>query len=68
MPRFILGDVGDVWWLLSHGWTETSPMLPDVAQDTRNQSLVVSLSSLGLLSACVRLRPLVELYHICNKR
>ena len=54
VPRFSLGDVGEARWLLSHRWTETSPILPDVAHDSRNQRRVVSLSALSLLSECVR--------------
>ena len=63
VPRFSLGDVGEARWLLSHRWTETSPILPDVAHDSRNQRRVVSLSALSLLSACVRLRQLREVHH-----
>ena len=46
MPRFSLeiGDIGEARWLLSHRWTETSPILPDVAHDGHNQRRVVSLS------------------------
>ena len=54
MPRFSLGDVGEARWPLSHRWTDTSPILPDAALDSRNQRRVVSLSALSLLSACVR--------------
>ena len=36
-PRSSLGDVGEARWLLSHRWTETSPILPDVPHDSRNQ-------------------------------
>ena len=53
MPRFSLGDVGEARWPLSHGWTDTSPILPDAANDNRNQGRVVSLSVLSLLLACV---------------
>ena len=63
MPRFSLGDVGEARWLLSHRWTDTSPILPDAAHDSRNQGRVVSLSALSLLSACVRLRQLREVHH-----
>ena len=63
MPRFSLGDVGEAPWLLSHRWTDTSPILPDAAHDSRNQGRVVSLSALSLLSACVRLRQLREVHH-----
>ena len=44
MPRFSLGDVGEARWLLSHGWTDPSPILPDAAHDSPNQGRVVSLS------------------------
>ena len=64
MPRFSLGDVGEARWLLSHRWTETSPILPDVAHDNRNKRRVVSLYSLGLFSACVRLRQLREVHKL----
>ena len=37
MPRFSRGDVGEARWLLSHRWTDTSPILPDAAHDSRNQ-------------------------------
>ena len=57
--RFSLGD-GEARWLLSHRWTETSPVLPHVAHDQRR---VASLSTLSLLSACVRLRQLREVRH-----
>ena len=60
---FRLGDVGEAQWLLSHRWTETSPILPDVAHDSRNQRRVVSLSALSLPPACVRLRQLREVHH-----
>ena len=63
MPRFSLGDVGEARWLLSHKWTNTSPILPGAAHDSRNQGGVVSLSALSLLSACVRLRQLREVHH-----
>ena len=63
IPRFSLGDVGESRWLLSHRWTETSPILPDVAYDSRNQCRMVSRSALGLLSACVRPRQLREVHH-----
>ena len=63
MPRFSLGDVGEARWLLSHRWTETSPILPDVAHDSRNQRRVVSLSALSLVSACFRPRQLWEVHH-----
>ena len=63
MPRFSLGDVGEARWLLSHRWTETSPILLDVAHDSRNQRRVVSVSALSLLSACVRLRQLRDVHH-----
>ena len=55
MPRFSLGDVGEARWPLSYRWTDTSPILPDVAHDSRNQGRAVSFSLLSLLSACVRL-------------
>ena len=64
LPRFIVSDVGEAWWLLSHRWTETSPILPDVAHDNRNKRRVVSLYSLGLFSACVRLRQLREVHKL----
>ena len=60
MPRFSLGDVGEARWLLSHRWTDTSPILPDAAHDSGNQGRVVSLSVLSLLSVCVRLCQLRE--------
>ena len=63
MPRFSLGDVGEARWPLSHRWTDTSPILPDVAHDSGNQSRAVSLSVLSLLSACVRLCQLREVHH-----
>ena len=63
MPRFSIGDVGEARWLLSHRWTETSPIFPDVARDSRNQRRGLSLSALILLSACVRLRQLREVHH-----
>ena len=63
MARFSLGDVGEAPWLLSHRWTDTSPILPDTAHDSRNQGRVVSLFALNLLSACVRLRQLREVHH-----
>ena len=62
MPRFSIGDVGETRWLLSHRWTDTSPILPDAAHDSRSQGRVVSLSALSLLSACVRLRQLREVH------
>ena len=62
MPRFSLGDAGAARWLLSHRWTDTSPILPDAAHDSRNQGRTVSLSALSLLS-CVRLRQLREVHH-----
>ena len=62
MPRSSLGDFGEARWLLSHRWTETSPILPDIAHDSRNQRRVVSLSALSLLSACVRLLQLREVH------
>ena len=43
MPRFSRGDVGEARWPLSHRWTDTSPILPDAAHDSRNQGRVVSL-------------------------
>ena len=61
--RFRLGDVEEARWLLSHRWTDTSPILPDAAHDSRNQGRVVSLSVLSLLSACVRLCQLREVHH-----
>ena len=68
MPRFSLGDVGEARWPRSHRWTDTSPILPDAAHDSRNQGRVVSLSVLSLsvlslLSACVRLCQLREVHH-----
>ena len=63
MPRFSLGDVGEARWPLSHRWTDTSPILPDAAHDSRNQGRVVSLSVLSLLSVCVRLCQLREVHH-----
>ena len=60
MPRFSLGDVGEARWPLSHRWTDTSPILPDVAHDSRNQGRVVSLSVVSLISACVGLCQLRE--------
>ena len=62
-PRFSPGDVGEVRRPLSHRWTDTSPILPDAAHDSRNQGRVVSLSELNLLSACVRLCQLREVHH-----
>ena len=64
MPRFSLGDVGEARWPLSQtdGWTDTSPTLPDAVYDSRNEGRVVSLSVLGLLSACVRFRQLREVH------
>ena len=62
-PRSSLGDVGEARWPLSHRWTDTSPISPDAAHDSRNQGRVVSLSALSLLSACVRLRQLREVHH-----
>ena len=62
MP-FSLGDVGKARWPLSHRWTDTSPILPDAAHDSRNQGRVVSLSVLSVLSACVRLCQLREVHH-----
>ena len=49
-PRFSIGDVREARWLLSHRWTETCPILPDIAHDSRNQRRVVSLSALSLSS------------------
>ena len=63
MPRFSLGDVGEARWPLSHRWTDTSPILPDTAHDSRNQGRVVSLSVLSLLSAWFRLCQLREVHH-----
>ena len=63
MPRFSIADVGEARWPLSHRWTDTSPILPDAAHDSRNQGRVVSLSVLSLLSACVRLCQLREVHH-----
>ena len=62
-PRSSLGDVGEARWPLSHRWTDTSPILPDAAHDSRNQGLVVSLSVLSILSACVRLFHLRDVHH-----
>ena len=39
--RFRLGDVEEARWLLSHRWTDTSPILPDTAHVSRNQGCVV---------------------------
>ena len=61
MPRFSLGD-GEARWPLSHRWTDTSPILPDAAHDSRSQGRVVSHSVLSLLSACVRLCQLREVH------
>ena len=58
-----LGDVGEARWPLSHRCTDTSPILPDAAHDSRNQGRVVSLSVLGLLSASIRLCQLREVHH-----
>ena len=66
MPRFSLGDDGEARWLLSHRWTDTSPILPDAAHDSRNQGRVVSLSASSLFSACVRLRQLREVQQALN--
>ena len=63
MRRVSLGDVGEARWPPSHRWTDTSPILPDAADDSRNQGRMVSLSVLSLLSACVRLRQLREVHH-----
>ena len=63
MPRFSLGDVGEARWPLSHRWTDTIPILPDAAHDSRNQGRVESLSALSLLSVCVRLRQLREVHN-----
>ena len=48
---------------LSHRWTDSSPILPDAAHDSRNQGRVVSLPLLSVLSACVRLCQLREVHH-----
>ena len=66
MPRFSLGDVGEARWLLSHRWTDSSPISPDAAHDSRNQGRVVSLSASSLFSACVRLRQLREVQQALN--
>ena len=66
MPRFSLGNFGEARWLLSHRWTETSSILPDVAHDGRNQNRVMSLSALSLLSACVPARQLGGVHHIVH--
>ena len=63
MRRFSLGYVGEARWPLSHRWTDTSPILPDAAHDSRNQGRVVSLSVLSLFLACVRLCQLREVHH-----
>ena len=63
MPCFSLGDVGEAPWPLSHRWTDTSPILPDAAHDSRNQGRVASFSELSLLSACVRFCQLREVHH-----
>ena len=68
MPRFKLGDVGEARWPLLHRWTHTSPILPDAAHHGRNQSCVVSLSVLRLVSACVRLCQLREVHHSLQQR
>ena len=70
MPRFSLGDVGEARRLLSHRWTDTTPILPDAAHDSRSQGRVVSLSVLSLLSVCVRLRQLREVHDktACSKQ
>ena len=60
---FSVGDVGEARWPLSPRWTDTSPILPDAAHDSRNQGRVVLLSELSLLSACVRLCQLREVHH-----
>ena len=62
-PRSSVGDVGEARWPLSHRWTDMSPILPDAAHDSRNQSCVVSLSVLSILSACVRLCQRREVRH-----
>ena len=62
MPRFSLGD-GEARWPLSHRWTDTSPILPDAAHNSRSEGRAVSLSVLSLLSACVRLRQRREVHH-----
>ena len=62
MPRFSLGD-GESRWPLSHRWTDTSPILPDAAHNSRSEGRAVSLSVLSLLSACVRLRQRREVHH-----
>ena len=47
MPRFSLGDVGEARWPVSHRWTDSSPILPDAAHNSRNQGRVASLSVFG---------------------
>ena len=54
MPRFTVRDVREERWLLSHRWTETNPIFPEVAHDGHNQRRVVSLSPFRLLSTYVR--------------
>ena len=54
MPRFSIGDVAEARWPLSHRWTDTSPILPDAAHDSRNQGRVVSLLSLIHISEPTR--------------
>ena len=63
MPRFSLGDVGEARRLVSHRWTDTIPILPDSAHDSRKQGRGVSLSVLSLLSSCVRLCQLRKVHH-----
>ena len=43
--------------------TDTSPILPDAAHDSRSQGRAVSLSVLSLLLACVRLSQVREVHH-----
>ena len=63
ISRFSLGDVGETRWPLSHRFTDTSPIFPDAAHDSRNQGRMASLSVLSLFSACVRLCHLREVHY-----
>ena len=66
-PRSSLGDVGEARWLRSHKRTEMSPILPDFAHNRGTQRGVVSLSPLGLRSACVGLRSCTKFITTCIK-
>ena len=68
VPRFSLGDVGEARWVLSHRWTETSPILPDVAHDSRNQRRVVSLSAFSLPSDASDSASWAKFITSCSKR